>query len=191
MNPLAVPLTSITDQGLSIGVDVPDSEWTRDVADSLPLSELRIEGSLTSIGPEYLFRGFLFGAFENPCDRCLERTRWPFKVEVAWLFEPGVAEERHRTIEEVEMDQDSDEPEPSYRFDGLTIDLGEPVREETLLALPTKYLCGSDCQGLCPDCGANLNRTPCDCHKKEQLNASGLAGLAEMFPDLRPGSTEE
>jgi uncharacterized protein len=28
-----------------------------------------------------------------------------------------------------------------------------------------KVVCGEDCKGLCPKCGANLNRETCDCEK--------------------------
>lgn len=37
------------------------------------------------------------------------------------------------------------------------------VRENVLLALPVQPLCDDDCRGLCPRCGANLNRGPCSC----------------------------
>ena len=32
-----------------------------------------------------------------------------------------------------------------------------------MLALPTRPLCGEECRGLCPRCGANLNAGPCGC----------------------------
>jgi uncharacterized protein len=41
--------------------------------------------------------------------------------------------------------------------------LEDAVREQVLLALPGRMLCQQDCQGLCPQCGANRNRTNCDC----------------------------
>jgi uncharacterized protein len=37
------------------------------------------------------------------------------------------------------------------------------LREQFQLALPMKPLCTEGCRGLCPECGANLNRTRCDC----------------------------
>ena len=43
-------------------------------------------------------------------------------------------------------------------YTGEDIDLSPFVREQTLLALPLRPLCSEKCRGLCPDCGAELNR---------------------------------
>ncbi len=48
-------------------------------------------------------------------------------------------------------------------YDGDEIDLGPLVREQLLLALPTRPLCQDDCRGLCAYCGINLNRGKCEC----------------------------
>jgi uncharacterized protein len=47
--------------------------------------------------------------------------------------------------------------------DGISLDLGEEVREALLLALPIQPLCRSECRGLCAGCGANLNHEACSC----------------------------
>ena len=43
------------------------------------------------------------------------------------------------------------------------LDLTEALREQILLALPMQPLCRADCQGLCVQCGKNLNEGTCDC----------------------------
>ena len=43
------------------------------------------------------------------------------------------------------------------------LDITDDVREEALLLLPMNLLCSPDCRGLCPQCGANLNRETCSC----------------------------
>ena len=43
------------------------------------------------------------------------------------------------------------------------LELSEAVRQIALLAVPMKPLCRLDCAGLCPYCGANLNRGKCQC----------------------------
>ncbi len=45
------------------------------------------------------------------------------------------------------------------------IDLAEGLRESILVSLPMKYKCLADCQGLCDQCGANLNKEKCRCEK--------------------------
>ena len=41
------------------------------------------------------------------------------------------------------------------------LDITEDVRQEILLSYPVRLLCREDCQGLCPQCGVNLNERRC------------------------------
>lgn len=43
------------------------------------------------------------------------------------------------------------------------IDLTDDIREDILLALPINLVCADKCRGLCPGCGANLNKQACAC----------------------------
>jgi uncharacterized protein len=52
-------------------------------------------------------------------------------------------------------------------YEGDAVDLDEVVREQLLLALPSRHLCREDCQGLCQKCGANLNDGHCSCEQGE------------------------
>ncbi len=49
----------------------------------------------------------------------------------------------------------------------VELDFTADVRDALLLAVPMKVLCRDDCRGLCPHCGANLNRESCDCRVDE------------------------
>ena len=49
--------------------------------------------------------------------------------------------------------------------DSIMID--QEVRDEIILDYPIRILCGPQCRGLCPFCGANLNQEACDCKKDE------------------------
>jgi uncharacterized protein len=61
------------------------------------------------------------------------------------------------------------EEERSYKFDFEIdptleyIDLGEEIRQEIIMANPAKVLCSKSCKGICPGCGANLNKEQCKC----------------------------
>jgi uncharacterized protein len=58
------------------------------------------------------------------------------------------------------------------------LDIIELLREQFQLALPMKPLCGEACRGLCPECGANLNRAECGCAPKwEDPRLAPLKGL--------------
>ncbi|MDO4830133.1 MAG: DUF177 domain-containing protein [Clostridia bacterium] len=46
------------------------------------------------------------------------------------------------------------------------LELDEVIVTDILLSLPQKNLCRSDCKGLCPKCGQNLNEGECSCDKR-------------------------
>jgi uncharacterized protein len=46
------------------------------------------------------------------------------------------------------------------------VDLAGYIRSELLVLVPLKPLCDEGCRGLCPKCGANLNISPCSCHRE-------------------------
>ena len=46
---------------------------------------------------------------------------------------------------------------------GTKIDLCGVVLKEILSRIPITILCKPSCKGLCPKCGANLNKTTCNC----------------------------
>jgi uncharacterized protein len=94
---------------------------------------------------------------ELTCSRCLEPFRMPVDAAFGLRFLPASA---MPTEEEREM-QDEDLDTSYYRDD--RIDLNELLREQFYLALPMKPLCVDDCQGLCPQCGTNLNAGTCTC----------------------------
>ena len=58
------------------------------------------------------------------------------------------------------------------------VDLTADLREEILLHVPGFPLCGEGCKGVCPQCGADLNKGSCTCEVEERPNAwSALDGL--------------
>ena len=59
--------------------------------------------------------------------------------------------------------------------------LADVLREQVLLALPMKVICRSDCRGLCPNCGANLNHEECRC--ETHSTDPRLAPLARLKQD--------
>jgi uncharacterized protein len=46
---------------------------------------------------------------------------------------------------------------------GDILELDEDIRQEIILDCPAKVVCKSDCKGLCPNCGQNLNIARCEC----------------------------
>jgi uncharacterized protein len=65
-------------------------------------------------------------------------------------------------------------------FAGNEIDLSDEVRDEILLAIPLQVLCQESCRGLCPVCGGNRNKVPCQCEEEQRQAASRFAALGKL-----------
>lgn len=52
-------------------------------------------------------------------------------------------------------------------LEGSVLDVGSIVRKNIFCNLPMKFLCSSDCKGLCSKCGVNLNNEDCNCSDDE------------------------
>lgn len=60
----------------------------------------------------------------------------------------------------------------------LEVDVTPDLREALLLAMPQFPLCSEACEGLCPQCGRNLNSGACGCRPPPSVGAwSALDGL--------------
>lgn len=118
---------------------------------------------------------------EVPCSRCLEPFVVPVDAQVETRFVPAgdLAKVTADTVGSGEIDdevQDRDLGLAEYRDE--TIDLGQVIREQFVLALPMKPLCREDCQGLCPMCGVNRNQELCAC--RQAWVDPRLAALADL-----------
>ena len=84
------------------------------------------------------------------CDRCLRNVPQSLNRQFTHVLTRSLQNEENDELILVE---------------DMHFDLDELLREDILLSLPTKVLCKSDCKGLCPMCGADLNNGPCGCKK--------------------------
>jgi uncharacterized protein len=126
-------------------------------------AEFAITKASTGTVFELGFKGRLHG----PCYRCLGD---------AVLEVPIAAREYQATNPE-----GSDELRTPYLRDA-NLDLAAWSRDAVALALPDKILCRSDCAGLCPVCGKNLNDEP-HAHEEERSDSrwSALESLREQL----------
>ncbi len=197
MGQLKIPLSSFTEEGILVDKVVAETEFAPKGTSQLAISPVHVSGKLTQVDGDYIFKGRLEGLYHLRCDRCLDPVDWPFDIDVLWVFEEGVpVHPLENWPDNAEEEEDAvDEGETRVaRFQGNEIDLSEAAWEEIVLAAPAKVLCREDCKGLCPRCGANWNRETCDCQqqpKEESFQNDGLAGLADLFPELKPKNSEE
>lgn len=78
------------------------------------------------------------------CSRCLDEAVCRISVPLAEKFSERKEED-------------------GYTYSRGELDLTEAATEALALGMPRRILCREDCKGLCPGCGANLNRESCRC----------------------------
>lgn len=100
---------------------------------------LTVSGHFERVGEFVLAKVKVTCGIENHCARCLERIsrKETFDYDLEFELHPG----------------------EEY------IDVGESIREEMILCYIPRMLCRDNCQGICPDCGAELNIEKCQCKK--------------------------
>ena len=108
---------------------------------------------------QFRLAGRVRTTLELPCSRCVE----PFTLPVDSSFDLRFLPRSHN-VGEGEREVEEDDLSTSF-YEDETIDLGQLIREQLYLSLPMKPLCRAACNGLCPQCGTNLNRGTCDCRR--------------------------
>ncbi|HAE86950.1 TPA: hypothetical protein DCG86_02880 [Candidatus Marinimicrobia bacterium] len=103
-----------------------------------------------SLGQKYFAWGTLEVDVRLTCDICLDEYERHFVEHFEVVADSGPEPEV------------PDEEEVIYISPkALSIDFSDFARDQLLLALPIQKRCRPDCKGLCPVCGANLNRETC------------------------------
>ena len=98
------------------------------------------------------------------CVRCLQ----DFNKELDWSFTELYAfDKRSETESGLILPEDGH------------INLAEMLREYALLEVPISPICKPDCQGLCTECGQNLNEM--DCGHSPEENDSPFAKLKDLL----------
>ena len=149
---MLVQISEIPDEGLRVdapadlGPVFPDEGWSLD----------RVELNIARQGADVLVTGSFGATARLQCSRCLEPLTSRVTPEVDLHLLPAPTDRQER----VELDPDDLEVD---FYQGDILDVPRLLRSETDLALPMKPLCGPDCRGLCPGCGANRNLTACRC----------------------------
>ena len=123
---------------------------------------VNIELEITKISStEALLEGYIETVIIIPCDRCSDNVDYHLKVN----FSKNV---------EILNDLDND-----YYLDGYNLNIEEFVLNEIYINFPMKILCRDDCNGICTQCGINLNEYSCKC--EEDNIDPRLAGLKDLF----------
>ena len=111
------------------------------------------------------------------CSRCIESFEAPLHRRFALSYSRKIPEDLHQNKSDgIEL---TAQQIGLVHYKGDEIDLRDALAEQVVLALPFKPLCDEACKGLCPGCGANLNREACRCDTK------AVAGPFDALKNLK------
>ena len=113
-------------------------ELDLDFVDLHYIQKVELKGTAERIRQTVTFQGMLNSRIEQVCARCLDKIQ--NKVNAPFDL--------------------------SYDIQGReTVDTTDDLRDILILGHPERFLCRTDCKGICACCGANLNRDACRCKK--------------------------
>jgi DUF177 domain-containing protein len=120
-----------------------------------------VNGKIRLAGNEVFVNGHIDARAQVECDRCLKPIELPVSAdfELEYITPSEYESSAVAELTEAEMSV--------AVFDGEAIDVDEIVKEQILLAVPTRMLCREDCKGICPECGTDRNTGDCNCETKE------------------------
>lgn len=120
-----------------------------------------VNGKIRLAGNEVFVNGHVETSAQFECDRCLKPIELPVNADFELEYITGSEYESSAVAELTEAEMSVSV------FDGEAIDVDEIVKEQILLAVPTRMLCSEDCKGICPQCGTDRNTGECGCVTKD------------------------
>jgi uncharacterized protein len=141
------------------------------------LTPLKAALRARQIGDMVELEGSITTTVRLDCGRCLQSFKMPIESQFALTYCPGEPdlEDSDPNQEELEL---TAEDMGLIHYQGEEINIKNEVQEQVVLAFPLRPLCRQDCQGLCPQCGSDLNAVKCECnHSPSGGKFDALKGL--------------
>lgn len=126
-----------------------DLSWVTRHGEKLFPDALAVEGSVFNRAGVVTLRYQISGKMPYGCDRCLMQLERTIQEEFSHTVVMGLEDEE---LDDVFLTAP----------DGV-LALDEIAGADLQLSLPQVFLCKENCKGLCPGCGADLNKTNCGC----------------------------
>lgn len=131
---MRVSVREIPEEGMALSESVDPAQMDLGTLDRSFTAPVQVTAHFQKQHDTVLVRVMVAGPIEELCGRCLERSGKAYTEE--FLLDYSAKDQQE-------------------------LDVTDDVRQEILLSYPVKFLCREDCQGLCPQCGTNLNERRC------------------------------
>ncbi|WBW50344.1 DUF177 domain-containing protein [Peptoniphilus equinus] len=129
------------------------------------------DGVLTKLGNSLKLDLDVRYSLATHCDLCLK----PMTTDVQGHMEAYALDSR---FDDAFEDSDLD----TFEIEDETIDVDDQVMALVITSQPLKTVCSDTCQGLCPQCGADLNLGPCGCDHEAVIDLR-FEKLKNLFND--------
>lgn len=113
----------------------------------------KVCGTVTRQGNSYRVSGYVDTTIKLLCDRCVHEFDYNIHAD---LYSEFSSDQQY-------IDGNED-VKPVIKS---SIDLSDDVLEAIVMNVPMKSLCKEDCEGMCKNCGANLNIGACECETSD------------------------
>ncbi len=140
-------------------VDIPISHFDLELEEVQFTSSVRGNVALLRHGEDDVYvKTEVFTDIEMQCGKCLELFITDIEAAFEVQFTPDNSSDQ--------IDSDYIEDGEHY-YDGETLDISDDTRKALILQIPIWPLCSQECEGLCFQCGVNLNEEKCTCDKED------------------------
>jgi DUF177 domain-containing protein len=153
---MIIDVNKISDKGYALNdtIEIDNSQLLED--DSSFLESIDFQIFFKRQDRRIQAQGKIKTAISLVCVRCLE----PFELKInsrfdIILFPKEMIDQRSTALEDEDLEY--------IFYDNDQIDLEKILVEQVNLFIPFKPVCRAECKGICPGCGANLNRGACPC----------------------------
>lgn len=171
---MVIDLRKCADQPLHLERRFDVAALFADIDDLEGLNDVGLVLDVTPAGAgKFLVRGNFSGQARATCGRCLEPVPITLEGQFRLTYLP---ESMRRDDDGAEMSENSAEL-AYYANDSLEV--LQLLEEQVAISLPMRFLCKSDCLGLCAQCGTNRNQQNCNC--PEPTSTSPLESLRQLL----------
>jgi uncharacterized protein len=157
---------SLKEPASSLGLEEENLHFTKPVV---------VQFTLQKVGDQIVCQARVKAIVESECSRCLESVEREISGEMTILL----------TFSQGPSPEDGEHDVKIVPPGAKEVDVSEEIRQTILLAIPGKPLCRTDCRGLCPHCGTNLNHSACQCQVK--VEDPRWSGLQKLFSNKSKG----
>ncbi|MEW6382203.1 MAG: DUF177 domain-containing protein [bacterium] len=154
---MKINIKDIVGERTNLVFTVPVAHFDISPDEAVLRKDIQVNVKIEKIRKEILIRGTINTQLELECSRCLNHFLYPVAENFQTIFQPFSP----RTLDE-EIELAKEDLDIEFYQDDI-IDLTEIVRDQILLSIPMIPVCEPACQGLCPQCGQNLNQARCQC----------------------------